>query len=137
MRIRLAAVSALTLALTACGGGTPTADPSDKPTKAALEGALPNVSGGTVVPSALQEFTCRRDDKGTWTASGAVVNASKKAISFQVTAHVGPADGSGAKARTKRIAAIQPKGSVRFDLGEIEAASADGPCHVQVVALDS
>ena len=137
MRIRLVAVSALTLALTACGGGTPTADPSDEPTKAALDGALPTVSEGVLVPGALEEFTCRRDDNGTWTASGAVVNASKKATSFQITAHVGPADGSGVKARTKRIAAIQAKGSVRFDLGELEAGSPDGPCHVQVVALDS
>lgn len=137
MRIRLALVSALALALTACGGGTPTADPSDEPTKAALDGALPNVSGGVLVPGALKEFTCTRDDEGTWTASGAVVNTTKKPTTFQVTAHVGPADGSGAKARTKRIAAVQGNGSFRFDLGELEAGSPDGPCHVQVVALDS
>ena len=66
-----------------------------------------------------------------------MVNASRKSATFQVTAHVGPADGQGAKARTKRIAAVQANGSVRFDLGELDAGSADGPCHVQVVALDS
>ena len=65
------------------------------------------------------------------------VNTTKKPTTFQVTAHVGPADGSGAKARTKRIAAVQGNGSFRFDLGELEAGSPDGPCHVQVVALDS
>jgi hypothetical protein len=136
MRIRIVLVTALTLTLTACGG-TPSADPKTEPTKSALSGALPNVPGGRVVPEALRELRCERDDEGTWRASGAVVNDSKKATTFQVTAHVGPADGQGAKARTKRIAAIQAKGSVRFDLGDLEAASDDGPCHVQVVALDS
>ena len=135
MRSRLTVAAALVVSLSACGG-VPTAKPTSEPTSSALKGSLPNVDGGRVVPDALREFTCTRDDKGRWTAAGAVVNTSTKATTFQVTAHVGPADGQGATARTQRIAAIQPKGSVRFDLGELQATS-DGPCHVRVVALAS
>jgi hypothetical protein len=140
MRIRLAAVFALMFALAACGGGgdTPKGKASDSPSpQVALDGSLPRVPEGKPVPAALTEFVCTRDDKGIWTASGAVVNDTKKSASFQVTAHVGPADGQGAAARTKRIAAVQAHGSVRFDLGKIESRSDQGPCHVQVLALAS
>jgi hypothetical protein len=139
MRIRLVAVLALMLALGACGGGE---NPSAKPTKAstspakqALDASLPQVADGTPVPAALSGFECTRDDKSTWRASGAVTNDGKKPRTFQVTVHVGPADGQGAAARTKRITAVQPHGSVRFDLGTIESRSPDGPCHVQVLAV--
>jgi hypothetical protein len=139
MRIRLAAILALMLALAACGGGDePKSKASGSPSpKVAMAGSLPRVPEGRPVPAALTEFVCTRDDKGNWTASGAVVNDTKKSTSFQVTAHVGPADGQGAAARTKRIAAVQAHGSVRFDLGTIESRSDGGPCHVQVLALAS
>jgi hypothetical protein len=140
MRIRLAAALALVFVLAACGGGgdTSKATSSDRPTpKVAMDGSLPRVPEGRPVPAALTEFVCARDDKGIWTASGAVVNDTKKSASFQVTAHVGPSDGQGAAARTKRIAAVQAHGSVRFDLGKIESRSDEGPCHVQVLALAS
>ncbi len=138
MRLRLAVVLALTLALAACGvvGGGPEKDTAGSgSTKVAMDGALPNVAEGTLVPASLRDFTCTRDDEGTWTASGAVVNDSKESATFKVTVHVGPADGAGAVARTKRIASVQAHGSVRFDLGKIETRSDDGPCHVQVLAL--
>ena len=119
-------------------GDAPKTKASDRPSpQVALDGSLPRVPEGRSVPAALTEFVCTRDDKGIWTASGAVVNDSKKSASFQVTAHVGPADGQGAAARTKRIAAVQAHGSVRFDLGKIESRSDEGPCHVQVLALAS
>jgi hypothetical protein len=142
MRIRHAVVLALVLALTACGGdATPDAKSTPKATstpakKVALDGSLPQVAEGQPVPDALREFVCTRNEKkGTWRATGAVVNDTKKPATFQVTAHVGPADGQGAAARTKRIASVQAHGSVRFDLGAIESRSPDGPCHVQVLAL--
>lgn len=140
MRIRLAAVLALILALGSCGGGDdpdakPSATASTSAAKQALDGSLPQVPDGTPVPAALSGFECRRDDKGTWRASGAVTNDTKKSRTFQVTVHVGPADGEGAAARTKRIAAVQPHGSVRFDLGTIESRAPEGPCHVQVLAV--
>ena len=140
MRIRFAVVLALMFVLAACGGGgdAPKAKASDRPSpQVALDGSLPRVPEGRPVPAALTAFVCTRDDKGIWTASGAVVNDSKKSASFQVTAHVGPADGQSAAARTKRIAAVQAHGSVRFDLGKIESRSDEGPCHVQVLALAS
>jgi hypothetical protein len=141
MRIRWAVVLALLLTLAACDSGADPLDAKPKESasatakKAAMDGSLPQVSEGKAAPEALTEFTCTRDDKGTWRASGAVLNDSKTSTAFQITAHVGPADGEGAAARTKRIAAVQAHGSVRFDLGEIESRSADGPCHVQVLAL--
>ena len=140
MRIRLVAVLALILALAACGGGgdSPKAKATSSASpKVAMDGSLPHVADGRPVPAALTEFVCTRDDKGNWTASGAVVNDTKLPASFQVTVHVGPADGQGAAARTKQIASVQAHGSVRFDLGKIESRSDKGPCHVQVMALES
>jgi hypothetical protein len=92
MRTRLLAVLALMLALGACGSG---ADPSAKPTtgtttpaKQALDGSLPQVPDGTPVPAALSGFECRRDDKGTWRASGAGTTDTKKSRTLQVTVHI-------------------------------------------------
>ena len=140
MRMRSAVVLALILALTACGGGDgkPKADASSTPAKkAAMDGALPNVADGTSMPEALTDFICKRDDKGDWKASGAVTNRSKEPVSFQVTVHVGSADGQGAPASTKHISSVQKNGSVGFELDEIETKAPDGACHVQVLALAS
>ena len=132
-------VIALMLALTACGGGDaePKTDASKAAAKkAAMDGALPNVADGRSMPEALSDFVCERDDKGTWKASGAVTNRSKEPVSFQVTVHVGAADGRGAPASTKRISSVQKNGSVGFELDEIETRTPDGACHVQVIALE-
>jgi hypothetical protein len=138
MRMRSAAVLALMLALTACGGGDgkPKAGASDAPKKqAAMGGSLPNVADGIPVPEALSDFVCKRDDKGRWTASGAVTNRTTEPVSFQVTVHVGTVDGQGAPASSKHISSVQKNGSVGFELDEIETGSPDGSCHVQVLAL--
>ena len=138
MRMRSAVVLALMLALTACGDDAePKTDASKAAAKkAAMDGALPNVADGRSMPEALSDFVCDRDDKGTWTASGAVTNRSKEPVSFQVTVHVGTANGQGAPASTKRISSVQKNGSVGFELDEIETRSPDGACHVQVIALE-
>lgn len=139
MRIRIIALLALVLTLPACGLLDRTElDPKTTATEQpVMDGALPQVADGKPAPAALTDVTCSRDDDdGTWTASGAVSNDTKKPVTYQVTVHVGPADGQGAPASTKRINAVQPNGSVGFDLGEIEPGSDDGPCHVQVLALD-
>jgi hypothetical protein len=139
MRIRTAVSVALMLAVTGCSGDAkPKAGASSEPQKkVAMDGALPNVAGGMSAPEALSDFACERDDKGTWTASGAVTNRTKEPVSFQVTVHVGNVDGQGQPASTKRISSVQKNGSVGFELAEIETGgSADGPCHVQVLALD-
>jgi len=137
MRIRIAVVLALMLALTACGGDAPKAKPKPAASKAALDGSLPNVADGTSMPEALSDFTCERDDKGNWSASGAVTNRTSKPVSFQVTVHVGNASGRGEPASTKRLSSVQKNGSVGFELEEIETRAADGLCHVQVLALAS
>ncbi len=157
MRTSLAVVLAVVLALGGCGGDSskakPSAQPSAQPTatkspatskkatkkasasKPALDAALPQIPDGTPAPEALLDFACARDDKGRWRASGAVKNGTDTSVTYQVTVHVGPADGDGAAARTKRIAGVQAHGSARFDLGKIETRAPDGPCHVQVLAL--
>ena len=140
MRIRSAVVLALMLALTACGGGDakPKADASNAPAKkAAMGGALPNVAEGRSMPESLSDFACERDDKGSWKASGVVKNRTKEPVSFQVTVHVGSADGQGQPASTKRISSVQKNGSVGFEIDEVETRAADGLCHVQVLALAS
>ncbi len=139
MRIRLAVLLAVMLALTSCGLGDdePKAKPKPAATKAALDGALPNVAEGRSMPEALSDFSCKRDDKGAWSASGAVTNRTSKPLSFQVTVHVGNADGQSAPASTKRISSVQKNGSVGFEIDEIETRSTDVRCHVQVLALAS
>jgi len=137
MRIRTAVAVALMLAVTGCGGDAkPKAEASGEPEKkVAMDGALPNVAGGTSAPEALSDFACERDDEGKWKASGAVTNRTKEPVSFQVTVHVGNVDGQGQPASTKRISSVQKNGSVGFELDEIETRATDGPCHVQVLAL--
>ena len=139
MRIRIAVVLALMLALTACGLGDDVSKAKPKPaaTKVALDGALPNVVEGRSMPEALSDFACERDDKGTWSASGAVTNSTSKPVSFQVTVHVGNSDGGGETASTKRIASVQKNGSVGFEFTKVKTRAPDGPCHVQVLALAS
>jgi hypothetical protein len=139
MRIRLAVALALVLALSACGlvDDEPKAKPEAAATKAAMDGALPNVAEGRSMPEALSDFACELDDKGTWSASGAVTNRTSKPVSFQVTVHVGTADGEGAPASTRRISSVQKNGSVGFELDKIKTRATDGLCHVQVLALAS
>jgi hypothetical protein len=140
MRMRSAAVLVLMLVLTACGGGGDAkrdAKASDATAKrVAMGGALPNVADGVPVPQALTDFVCKQDDKDNWMASGAVTNRSSDPVTFQVTVHVGSADGQGAPASTKRISSVQKNGSVGFEIDDIETRSPDGACHVQVLALD-
>lgn len=140
MRLGIAVVLAATLALGGCGGSdSTTAASTPKPAastpKPALGASLPRIPDGTPTPEALSDFACDRDDKDVWRATGAVKNTTSSSVTFQVTVHVGPADGDGAVARTQRIAGVQANGSVRFDLGKIKTGSPDGPCHVQVLAL--
>ena len=116
MRIRLAVALAVTLAAGACGGVPETKSAKSSGTQdAAMDAALPRVAEGRAVSDALSGFTCERDDdEGTWSASGAVVDRAKRPAAFQIMVYVGPADGRGASHRTKRVAAVQSKGSARF-----------------------
>jgi hypothetical protein len=137
MRTRTIVAAALVLALGGCGGGGDGAARAsgDSVTKVAMDGALPRVAEGTPVPEALSDLRCERDEDGTWSASGVVSNHGAHPATFQVTVHVGPADGHSAPAETRRVSSVQKNGSVGFELDEIQARSVDGPCHVQVLML--
>jgi hypothetical protein len=146
MGLRTFVAGALVLALAGCGGGDPEAKASKTEVKkVAMDGALPRVAEGTPVPEALSDFRCEPDDpstgsgrsEGQWSASGVVSNGTDRPVTFQVTVHVGPVDGQTAKAQTRRVSSVQQNGSVGFELDELDARSADGPCHVQVVALST
>lgn len=129
---------ALGLVLAGCGG--PAADddaPAPEPPGVANGDSGPSTGApdGEPVPEALRRFRCERDGDGVWSASGRVRNPGSQTRDFQVTVHVGPADGATAPARTTRLVEVPAEKSTTFRLAGVEAASAQGPCHVQVLAL--
>jgi len=144
---RCVALAGTLLVLTACGGGgesekesapTPTkttqaqkTTKTEEPKKAETPAA--NFQG-TPVPEALSKFQCV-EEKKSWTATGYVENSGKKAASFQVTVHVGAADGEPQAARTMRLSNVAAGGSVSFEVTKVPSQG-DGPCHVQVLLLD-
>ncbi len=118
------------LAASACSGGD---EPAARPTPSASPTAegLPE---GTAVPELLSGVRCNPNDEGVWAAVGVVTNPTKNAVSYQVTAQVGPADGAG-PATTRRLVDVKAGQKVRFRLDEIPTSSPDGPCHLQLLAL--
>lgn len=129
MRAPIAAV-ALLLVLAGCGSGD---DAAPAPEPSAPNDAPAGLPQGSAVPELLSGVECRSDD-GTWNARGTVENPTKSRASYQVTVQVGP-PGTAGPAATKRLDDVEPDSKVSFELTEIPAASADGPCHVQLLAL--
>lgn len=133
--MRIAAV-ALILLLAACGGGsggdaapTATTPPADQPA------AVPTTPAptGTPVPEALSRFACDPDGAGTYTASGTLKNATKKAVTFQVTVYVGQPTTEPGKGRTQQVPRVAAGGSTKFEIVQVPAAAEGGTCFVQVV----
>ena len=132
-------VVALLLVLAGCGAGS---DPAAKPTAAktttkttAQVTAKATIAAptGKPAPEALSQFRCEKNSKDRWMASGLISNPGKSRATFQVTAFVGEAAGSDERAKTKQLANIQAKGSVKFTIGDVPAPKAGGTCHVQVL----
>ncbi len=128
---------ALILVLSGCGGGS--GDPQAKttktttaPTKATTKPTVAPPTG-TPAPEALSKFRCAKGPKGTWNTSGYVANETKAKVTFQVTVYVGEAAGGEEKAKTRQVPNVAAGGSARFVLNGVPA-TADGPCHVQVLA---
>ena len=134
-----AAAVVLLLVLAACGGGSdepasqrtttaaPTAAATTKPTTATPR--------GKPAPEALMRFQCVKDDKkGSWKATGFLVNGGKAAVTFQVTVHIGEATGGQEQAKTKQVPNVAPGGSVAFTINKVPAPEDGGTCHVQVLA---
>lgn len=134
MRARPGLLAALLPALLLLAGCS---DDGPEPAARATPTASPTAEGlpdGTPVPELLSGVRCVADDDGVWTALGVVTNPTKNAVSYQVTAQVGPADGGG-PATTRRLVDVKGGQKVQFRLDEIPTSSPDGPCHLQLLAL--
>ena len=132
-----AAIVALGL-LAGCSGGD---DPQPAPTPSATvapSGPAPEPVAaeptGTPAPEALSSFRCEPAKKDLWVAAGFLANAGKKAATYQVSVYVGPLDGSERIVRTKQVANVAARGSVRFEINKIPAEGS--ACHVQVIRTD-
>lgn len=89
---------------------------------------------GAPAPEALSSFRCEAAKDDLWVAAGFLSNSGKKPVTYQVSVHVGPLDGTARTVRTKRVDQVEAGGSVRFEINEIPA---DGTqCHVQVIRTD-
>ena len=140
MRIPAVAALALVVALGACGGGgDDTAKPTPTKTTATKKvaktaGPTPvSTSTGKPAPQDLAGFRCAKDSKGRWNAIAIVSNGTKKAQSYQITVHVGPAGGEASPARTQSVGRVNGGGSVTVRVLKIPAAAPDGPCQVQLL----
>lgn len=131
--MRFAAV-ALLVVLAACSGGS--SEPSGPATTAAAGAGVAPTNPpptGVPVPEALSGFRCEDDGAGAYTASGAVTNRAKAAVTFQVTVNVGQAGAAPQAAATKQLPKVGAGDSVTFEITKIPIVDASGACHVQVV----
>ncbi|AWB93748.1 hypothetical protein [Aeromicrobium chenweiae] len=132
-----AAAVALLLLLAACGSSSDgsSAKPGSTQAAASPAAAQPTSSGptGKPVPEALLRFRCEKDAKGSWAASGFLVNGGKAAATFQVTVFIGEPTGGAGRAKTKRVENVAPDGSVAFRIFKVPAPKSGGTCHVQVL----
>ncbi len=113
----------------------PTSAPTSAPSSAPAPTASAVAATGDPAPEALSAFRCEPAKKDRWEAAGFLANTSKKAVTYQVTVHVGPIDGSSRRVRTQQVAGVRSKGSSRFVIEDIPA---DGDtCHVQVLRTDA
>jgi hypothetical protein len=134
MRIPVAAALALVVALGGCGGSDEPAEPTATKTAEPKPSASIAVETGKPAPQDLASFRCAADAKGRWNAVAIVSNTTKKAQDYQITVHVGPAEGEASPARTQSIGRINAGGSVTVRVLKIPAAAPDGPCQVQLLA---
>lgn len=120
----------LSLGATGCSGGS---DPATRPAPSASPTAegLPT---GRSAPELLSAVECSRDGDGTWSATGLVSNPTKNKASYQVSAQVGPADGT-SPAATRRLDDVAAGAEQPFLLTDIPTSSPDGPCHLQLLVL--
>ncbi|TXL57603.1 hypothetical protein [Aeromicrobium terrae] len=136
MRIPAAAALSLVVVLGACGGGgDDTAEPTPTPTRttASPSPAASKVTGKPA-PADLASFRCAKNADGRWNAIAVVKNGTKKAQDYQITVHVGPAEGEASPARTQSVGRVNAGGSVTVKVLKIPASAPDGPCQVQLLA---
>lgn len=123
-------VPVLAVTASACSGGS-------GPASAPAPSASPTAEGlpaGRSAPELLSGVECSRDGDGTWSATGLVSNPTKNTASYQVSAQVGPADGS-SPAATRRLDDVAAGKQQPFLLTDIPTSAPDGPCHLQLLVL--
>jgi hypothetical protein len=120
----LAAAAVLMLCLAGCGLQQPGAKNPPKPDETA--------AAGVPVPEALVNARCTPDPQGVWSAYGAVRNPTKKTASYEVVVHVGPTNGEDATAVVAEVSDVAPGKTAEFTVAAIQAATPEGPCHIQV-----
>ena len=125
---------ALLVVLAACSRGSsePTGPATSTPAPGVVEPSNPPPTG-TPVPEALSDFRCEADGTGTYTATGALSNDTKAAVTFQVTVNVGLPAATPQAAVTKQVPKVKAGGSTTFEIVKIPVAAEGGTCHVQVV----
>lgn len=117
------------LAIAGCGGSPSPASHSPTPS-AGRTG--PKVSAGTVLPEALKFARCSPTEAGTWAAAGVLINPTDKTLSFDISIHIGPADGKPGPAYVKRIDDAAPGKKITWSVPSVPAASPAGPCQIRV-----
>ncbi len=138
-RMRWTVVWVTLCVLAGCSGGS---DPEPAPTTPAASDTpkskpkpTPKPSAaaptGEPAPEALSAFRCEPTKKSTWVAAGLLANASKKAVTYQVSVYVGPLDSTSRQVRTVQVPNVEAGGSVRFKLTKVPADGKE--CHVQVI----
>lgn len=120
-----AAAAVLVLGLAGCGIQQPGAKKPPKPDETTTQAGVP-------VPEALANVSCAPDAEGVWSASGAVRNPTKKKASYEVVVHVGTTNGANATAVVTEVSDVAPGKTAEFTIAAIQAATPEGPCHVQV-----
>jgi hypothetical protein len=128
--LRIAAVAtalSATFGVAACGGSEPTTRKTAPPV---VPTAKPNALAG----NALSTSYCAPDaeGEGVWSAGGTLKNSTKRAVSYDVIVYIGPADGQQGPAVVKRVSDVAPGKTAPFSISPVQAASASGPCHLQV-----
>ena len=128
--VRLAVALAALSLLAACGGSP--AKPTAGTTKDD-KSTLAEVGPGTVLPEALVETHCVREDDGSWRASGVVKNTEAKKLSFDVRIHIGPSAGKSGTAQVVHVAGLKPGKTAPWGVQKVITDDPAGPCQLQVV----
>lgn len=137
MEIRIVGALALVLCLGACGGAG-TDKPADAGSSTPVPAETEATSAGPTLPGLaangdLTAFTCGRDTKGGWNATGTILNPAATS-DYRITVVVAPTGVERPKAKRQVLPKVKKGTSTPFSVKKIPVTAGDGPsCRVQVV----